>query len=274
MNHTSSCSVSQSITHGRRMDGSGHRESQMNSQVLEIRFTMPFTCSTGLVMPSIACTTSGLLTASCSIVIVSQVMGDTTSTQGHSGARFKTSPKCQRKQGQESCVLSSIRSQCHSRMKSKYKKVKLHQFFRFHQIWSAETEMFNISLRQSAGMPMPLGAGFAKILLAAQFDGSPRPRLLRSLLWPVGVIFGYWTVIWLSFLLLFVRAAEPNPPVLSGQRASIQSEHYWGRVCRMRHGELTGALPLRSAGTVHGVKGPLPLLLQSFSGSKTAGHRT
>ena len=123
-------------------------------------------------------------------------------------------------------------------------------------------------------MPMPLGAGFAKILLAAHFDGSPRPRLLRSLLWPVGVIFGYWTVIWLSSLLLFVRAAEPNPPVLSGQRASIQSEHYWGRVCRKRHGELTGALPLRSAGTVHGVKGPLPLLLQSFSGSKTAGHRT
>ena len=104
-------------------------------------------------------------------------------------------------------------------------------------------------------MPMPLGAGFAKILLAAQFDGSPRPRLLRSLLWPVGVIFGCWTVIWLSSLLLFVRAAEPNPPVLSGQRASIQSEHYWGRVCRKRHGELTGALPLRSAGTVHGVKG-------------------
>ena len=131
-----------------------------------------------------------------------------------------------------------------------------------------------MEVRQSAGMPMPLGAGFAKILLAAQFDGSPRPRLLRSLLWPVGVIFDYWTVIWLSSLLLFVRAAEPNPPVLSGQRASIQSEHYWGRVCRKRHGELTGALPLRSAGTVHGVKGPLPLLLQSFSGSKTAVHRT
>ena len=109
--------------------------------------------------------------------------------------------------------------------------------------------------RQSAGMPMPLGAGFVKILLAAQFDGSPRPR---SLLWPVGVIFGYWAVIWLSSLLLFVRAAEPNPPVLSGQRASIQSEHYWGRVCRKRHGELTGALPLRSARTVHGVKGQGP----------------
>ena len=111
-------SVSQSITHCRRMDGSGHRESQMNSPVLKIRFTMPFTCSTGLVMPSITCTTSGWLTASCSTVIVNQVMGATTSTQEHSGARFKTSPKCQRKQGQESCVLSSIRSQCRSRMKS------------------------------------------------------------------------------------------------------------------------------------------------------------
>ena len=32
----------------------------------------------------------------------------------------------------------------------KYKKVKLHQFFRFHQIWSAETEMFNISQTASS----------------------------------------------------------------------------------------------------------------------------
>ena len=52
--------------------------------------------------------------------------------------------------------------------------------------------------RQSAGMPMPLGAGFAKILLAAQINRRSRPRLLRSLLWPVGVIFGYRTVVWLS----------------------------------------------------------------------------
>ena len=34
----------------------------------------------------------------------------------------------------------------------KYKKVKLHQFFRFHQIWSAETEMFNISRTASSFM--------------------------------------------------------------------------------------------------------------------------
>ena len=77
-----------------------------------------FTCSTGLVMPSITCATSQWLIASCSIATVNQVMGDTTSTQEHSGARFNTSLKCQRKQGQESCVLSLIRSQCHSRMKS------------------------------------------------------------------------------------------------------------------------------------------------------------
>ena len=53
-----------------------------------------------------------------------------------------------------------------------------------------------------------------------------------------------------------------------------QSEHYWGHVCPKRHGEFTGAMPLPSPVTVHGIKGPLPLLLQSFSGSKTAGHRT
>ena len=34
----------------------------------------------------------------------------------------------------------------------KFKKVKLHQFFRFHQIWSAETEMFNISQTASSFM--------------------------------------------------------------------------------------------------------------------------
>ena len=34
----------------------------------------------------------------------------------------------------------------------KYKKVKLHQFFTFHQIWSAETEMFNLSQTASSFM--------------------------------------------------------------------------------------------------------------------------
>ena len=34
----------------------------------------------------------------------------------------------------------------------KYKKVKLHQFFTFHQIWSAETEMFNIYRTASSFM--------------------------------------------------------------------------------------------------------------------------
>ena len=34
----------------------------------------------------------------------------------------------------------------------KYKKVKLHQFFSFHQIWSAETEMFNIYQTASSFM--------------------------------------------------------------------------------------------------------------------------
>ena len=34
----------------------------------------------------------------------------------------------------------------------KFKKVKLHQFFRFHQIWSAETEMFNLSQTASSFM--------------------------------------------------------------------------------------------------------------------------
>ena len=34
----------------------------------------------------------------------------------------------------------------------KYKKVKLHQFFKLHQVWSAETEMFNISQTASSFM--------------------------------------------------------------------------------------------------------------------------
>ena len=57
-------------------------------------------------------------------------------------------------------------------------------------------------------MPMPLGAEFAKILQAVRIDGHPRPRLVRTLLWLVGVIFGYQTVVWLSSLLLLVRATE------------------------------------------------------------------
>ena len=121
---------------------------------------------------------------------------------------------------------------------------------------------------------MPPGAGFAKILQASQIDGHPRPRLVRTLLWPVGVMFGYQTVVWLSSLLLLVRATEQNHALPPGQRASIQSEHWWVCVCRMRRGEFTGAMPLPSAATVHGKKGPLPYLLQSFSGSQTAGHRT
>ena len=121
---------------------------------------------------------------------------------------------------------------------------------------------------------MPLGAGFAKNLQAAQIDGRPRPRLLRSLLWLVGVIFGYRTIDWLSSLLLLVTAAEQNPPLLPGQRANIQSEHYCGRARREGHGEFTAAMPIRSAATVHGIKGHLPLLLQSFSVSTTASHRT
>ena len=84
------------------------------------------------------------------------------------------------------------------------------------------------TLRQSAGMPMPLGAGFAQTLQ-----------------------------------LLLVRATEQNPPLLPGQCDSIQSEANSQEQCTPP-----------SAATVHGIKGPLPLLLQSFSGSKTAGDRT
>ena len=112
------CCQSQSISLGRRMDGSGHRDSQMSSQALKIRSFMRFTCSTGSVMPSITCTTSGWLTASCSTVTPSQVMEDTTSTQGHSEAKSKTSQKCQRSQGQESSGSSSIRIQCRTRIRS------------------------------------------------------------------------------------------------------------------------------------------------------------
>ena len=95
-------------------------------------------------------------------------------------------------------------------------------------------------------MPCPLAASRAKVVRA------------RLLLWPVGVA-------WLSSLLLLVRATEQNPLMLPGQCASIQSEHMdWGCVCRSRHGEFTEAMPLASAATVRGKKGPLPFLLQSF----------
>ena len=113
------CCQSQSISLGRLVDGSGHLDSQMSSQALKIRSFMRFiTCSTGSVMPSITCTTSGWLTASCSTVTPRQVMEDTTSTQGHSEAKWKTYQKCQRSQGQESSGSSSIRIQCHTRTKS------------------------------------------------------------------------------------------------------------------------------------------------------------
>ena len=76
---------------------------------------------------------------------------------------------------------------------------------------------------------MPLGAEFAKILQAARIDGRARPRLV-TLLWLVGVIFGYQTIVWLSSFLLLVRATEQSSGLLPGQRASTQSEHYWGCV--------------------------------------------
>ena len=112
------CCQSQSISLGRRMDGSGHCDSQMSSQALNFRSFMRFTCSTGSVMPSITCTTSGWLTASCSTVTPRQVMEDTTSTQGHSEAKSKTSQKCQRSEGQGSSGSSSIRIQRHTRIRS------------------------------------------------------------------------------------------------------------------------------------------------------------
>ena len=108
---------------------------------------------------------------------------------------------------------------------------------------------------------MPLGAEFAKILQVARIDGHPRPRLVRTLLWLVGVIFGYQTVVWLSSLLLLVRATEQSSGLLPGQRASVQSEHYWGCVCRLRWAGFTGVTPLPLATTVQGIKGPLPFLL-------------
>ena len=112
------CCQSQSVNLGRRLDGSGHLDSQMSSQALKIKSFMRFTCSIGSVMPSITCTTSGWLTVSCSTVIPRQVMEDTTSTQGHSEERWKTYQECQRSQGQASSGLSSIRIQCHTRTKS------------------------------------------------------------------------------------------------------------------------------------------------------------
>ena len=112
------CCQSQSISLGRRMYGSGHRDSQMSSHALKIRSFMRFTCSTGSVMPSITCTTSGWLTASCSTVTPSQVMEDSISTQGHPEAKSKTYQKCQRSQGQGSSGSSSIKIQRRTRIRS------------------------------------------------------------------------------------------------------------------------------------------------------------
>ena len=131
------CCQSQSICHGSSMDGSGHRDSQMSSQALKIRSFMRFTCSTGSVMRSITSTTSGWLMASCSTVTPSQVMEDTISTQGHSEAKSKTSQKCQKTRARILRIVIDQASMMYTDQ-VKYKKVKLHQFFTFHQIWSAE----------------------------------------------------------------------------------------------------------------------------------------
>ena len=112
------CCQNQSISLGRRMDGSGHLDSQMSLQALKIRSFMRFTCSTGSLMQSITSTISGWLMASCSTVTPSQVMEDTTSTQGHSEAKSKTFQKCQRSQGQGSSGSSSIRIQWRTRLRS------------------------------------------------------------------------------------------------------------------------------------------------------------
>ena len=146
------CCQSQRISLGRRLDGSGHLDSQMSLQALKIRSFMRFTCSTGSVMPSITCTTSGWHTVSCSTVIPRQVMEDTTSTRGHSEERWKTYQECQRSQGKRILRIVIDQDSMSYTDEVKYKKVKLHQFFSFHQIWSAETEMFNICQSASSFM--------------------------------------------------------------------------------------------------------------------------
>ena len=77
--------------------------------------------------------------------------------------------------------------------------------------------------------PVPPGAGLAKILHVAQIDGRPMPRLLRSLLWLGWSDFGYRTVVWLSSLLLLVRATEP---ACQHQVRALVGAGPAGRVCQ------------------------------------------
>ena len=146
------CCQSQSTCHGRHMDGSDHRDSKTSLQALRIRSFMRFTRSIGSVMQSITCTTSGWLTASCSIATANQVMEGTTSPQGPCVERSKTCQKCQKSQRQGSCALSLIRIQCHTRMKSSTTRSSFTSSSHSMQIWSAEREMFNIYQTASSFM--------------------------------------------------------------------------------------------------------------------------
>ena len=85
------------------------------------------------------------------------------------------------------------------------------------------------ALKQSAGVSVPPGAGLAEILHVTQIDGRPMPRLLRSLLWLGWIDFGYRTVVWLSSLLLLVRATEP---ACQHQVRALVGAGPAGRVCQ------------------------------------------
>ena len=150
------CCQNQNICLGRPTDGSGHLEWQANSRVLRVRIRriMPFTCSIGSAMRSITSTTSGWLMVSCSIATANQVMGDTTSTQGHFVAKFRTLQRSLMRSGQESSGIRIIIDKDSMSYEDEvmFKKVKLHQFLSSHQIWSAETEMFSFSQTASSFM--------------------------------------------------------------------------------------------------------------------------
>ena len=132
-------------------DGSSHQESQKRCQIVRIKSIMLFICSIDLVMPSIICTTSGWLTASCSTIMWSQLKDGTSSAQGHSEQKFRTFLKCQRKSGRILRIVIDQESMSAS-SDVEFKEVKLHQFFKNHQIWAAQTELF--SHNQSASLFM------------------------------------------------------------------------------------------------------------------------
>ena len=101
---TTSSSVSQSSAHGAHMVGSSHQESQKRCQIMTLKSTILFTYSIGSVMRSITCTTSESLMASCSTVMWSHLMADSSSTAVLSGQRSRTLLKSQRKSERASCA--------------------------------------------------------------------------------------------------------------------------------------------------------------------------